>query len=979
MPHAAPQPAPRAPARSASASRLLADLAAITPDVRRGFLASLARDELEQVLLAADLEMGTPYGLWADDPAGFTEDVLGDAMWSVPRRIMQAVATSKRVAVPSCYGSSKTHSASRLVLWRAFTAPVKPTLIVTLAPKWSQVHRQLWPEIRSAHSRAGLPGAVDMAQLKLTDRDGYEKVVAYGKAVQPWDENAVQGVHCFDSDTELLTDQGWKFFPDVTGDERVLTLDGDSAVWGPITKVWRHDFDGYLNLHDGVRVNFCITDNHRLLVGGRDKEYKRHGRVTSGQGEDIKRRRRAGEPAEDLAAEYGVSKWTIYDIASGRRDGSLTSATTGRRWQLIQYSDLPDSFVIRRTNTWGGGSNPDAVRFPAQPSWRFDHPHPLEFAFKDWATFLGWYVAEGWTKEHKGMVGISQSRTANPGKYAEIGALLDRMGIRYGRDAGHLRFTSGPLTEWLREHCGHSAASKRIPACIREATPEMMEAFLEAFGKGDGAAHTHPDSRRYVTSSRQLADDLHEVLCKLGRGRKLAVAKPAGSAGVMSTTGRAFTRNRPTWIINDPGVPVDSNVLKKNVQRVRYTGKVYCVSTPTQVIMVRRKGCPMWSGNSPILLLIVDEAGGIGHVIGRNLRGMLVGENTRMLAIGNPPTDEEGSWFEGLCGSQDVVTIPIPATATPNLSGEQAPRCLSCPAEMPAHSLATHLVDREWVDEAIGENGPESNYVQAKVHARFPKGGPGRAIPAAWVDGAAESPEPDPEDGGWAPLCDLGLADETEPWLVRDGAWVRLGVDVAADGGDELAITRVTGDLAQLVHVSAGPVNANAVDVAGVILAQVRRAEALRRRLGTAAKVRVKIDGIGVGWGVAGVLEAWAAEGVHDAEIVVVIVSEAPDREPESATLRPYRKRDEMWLAGRALLQPSRAAPDGRLRLRVPARMLAQLRGPQMSTSTSGHTVIEAKKRMKKRGLRSPDEAESLLLAVYEPARKRRKQAKLIT
>lgn len=575
---AAPQAASRPAVRSAAAGRLLADLMGVAPDVRRGFLAGLARDEIEQVLLAADAELGTPYGLWADDPVGFTEDVLGETAWSVPKKIMRTIATDKRVAVPSCFGSSKSWTAARMVLWKAFTTPVGPTQVVTLAPKWSHVHRQLWPEIRGAHARGKLPGTIDMAQLKLTQRDGLEKVVAYGKAVQPWDESAVQGIH------------------------------------------------------------------------------------------------------------------------------------------------------------------------------------------------------------------------------------------------------------------------------------------------------------------------------------------------------------------------------------------------------------------SPILLLIVDEAGGIGHTIGRNLRGMLVGENTSMLAIGNPPADEEGSWFEGLCGSHDVTTIPISAYGTPNLSGEVAPRCRTCPPEMPAHSLASHLVDQEWIDDAITENGAESNYVQAKVHARFPKGGPGRAIPAAWVDGAAESPEPDPEDGGWTRLCDLGLADEGDPWLVRDGAWVRLGVDVAADGGDELAISRVTGDLAQLLHTSAGPVNANAVDVAGVVLAQIRRAEALRQRLGTAAKVRVKIDGIGVGWGVAGILQAWAAEGMHDAEIVVVIVSEAPDREPESATLRPYRKRDEMWLAGRALLQPVRSHPDGRLRLRVPGRTLAQLRGPQMSTSTSGHTVIEPKKKMKARGLKSPDQAESVLLAVYEPvARKRRKPARLIT
>ncbi|HEY1668554.1 MAG TPA: hypothetical protein VGG54_22915 [Trebonia sp.] len=577
MPVQAPPATAREGVKSTAAARLLADLMGVGPDVRREFIRGLSLAELHQVLIAADREMGTPYGLWEDDPVGFIEDVLDESLWSVPKQIMRAVAREKRVAVPSCFGSSKSHSAARLALWRAFTSPVGPTLIVTLAPKWSHVHRQLWPEIRRAHAKAQLPGVVDMAQLKIPSRTGVDTVVAYGKAVQPWDEAAVQGIH--------------------------------------------------------------------------------------------------------------------------------------------------------------------AAR----------------------------------------------------------------------------------------------------------------------------------------------------------------------------------------------------------------------------------------------LLLIVDEAGGIGHVIGRNLRGMLVGEGTGMLAIGNPPTDDESGWFEGLCANPEVTTIPISAYATPNLSGEVAPRCKSCPPEMPPHSLATHLVDQAWVSEAIADNGADSNFVTAKVHARFPQGGPDRCIPSAWIEGACDSPEPDVEPGKSARLCDLGLPDETEPWVVAMGAWVRLGVDVAADGGDSFAISRVTGDLVQRTHVSAGPANANAVDVAGVVLREIRRAENLRRRLGTVARVRVKIDGIGVGWGVCGVLTAWASEGLHDAEIVPVIVSEGTDLPPDSATLRPYRKRDEMWLAGRALMQPSQAAPDGLIRLRCGGKVAAQLRGPSMSTNMTGYTVIESKKSMKARGLRSPDEAESALLGLYEPGAKKRKTAKLIS
>lgn len=562
--------------RSREAARLYADLMAVSPEVRRVFLRGLDLEDKRQVIAVAARESGTPYGLWSDDPCGFVEDVLGETVWSLPRRILGSIPDNKRVAVPSCFGSSKTWSAARAALWFALTRPVGTALVVTIAPQWRQVNRQMWPEIRNAHSRAGLMGTVDATQMKLPDAAGHATVAAYGLAAPPWNETAVQGIH------------------------------------------------------------------------------------------------------------------------------------------------------------------------------------------------------------------------------------------------------------------------------------------------------------------------------------------------------------------------------KAN------------------------------------LLLIVDEAGGIGHVIGRNLRAMLTGEGTRMLAIGNPPTDDEASWFEGLCDADDVTTIPIRAADTPNLSGEDAPRCKSCPPEVPAHSLAAHLVDREWVEDTIREHGEDSSYVQAKVYARFPKGGPSRAIPSSWVDAARDADEPLGADS--VPLHSLGVDGEDGPWMVTRGAWVRLGVDVAADGGDEFVIARAVGDLVTIRHTSSGLANTHPMDVAGVVLAEIRRAEQLREALGTTARVRVKIDAIGIGWGVAGILTAWGAEGLHNAEIVAVVVSEDTGREPDTATLRPHRKRDEMWLALRSLLQP-RKDGVGVLRLRVDSRTLAQLRAPLLGTTSTGHTRIESKVSLKKRGLSSPDRGEAVLMAVYEPApsKARKKKAKLVT
>lgn len=569
--------------KSPEATRLFSDLMAVHPEVRREVYRGSSQREVEQLLHISRLETGTPYGLWRDDCVGFVDDVLGESLWSKSREILDALSGHKRVAVPSCYASSKTFSAARAALWFSSVHPPGTAKVVTIAPIWRQVLRQMWPEIRAAHARAGLPGTVDHAQMKMTADSGVETVVAYGISAPPNAEATVQGIH------------------------------------------------------------------------------------------------------------------------------------------------------------------------------------------------------------------------------------------------------------------------------------------------------------------------------------------------------------------------------------------------------------------AAALLLVVDEAGGIGRVIGRNLRAALTGKGSKMLAIGNPPTDDEGSWFESLCSSDDVKTIPISAYATPNLSGEAAPVCLTCPPGVPAHTMGEHLVDEEWVREAVAENGEESPYVQAKVYGRFPRGGTNRVVPASWVENAMDEDEPpgdDDEDGdGWVGLADLGLADERDGWAVRRGAWVRLGVDVAADGGDELVIARAVGTLATVEEATSGPALTNSVDVAGIILRHILKAERLREALGTVAPVRVKIDVIGLGWGVFGVLQAWASEGMHGAEIVAVDVRERVDdaRRDDKATLRPNLKRDELWLAGREVLRPG---PDGtsRVRLRVDRRTQAQLSGPMLGSTALGMTKVESKDSMRRRGLTSPDRAEGLLLAWYEPGkpRTRKKTARLV-
>jgi hypothetical protein len=341
--------------------------------------------------------------------------------------------------------------------------------------------------------------------------------------------------------------------------------------------------------------------------------------------------------------------------------------------------------------------------------------------------------------------------------------------------------------------------------------------------------------------------------------------------------------------------------------------------------------------HAPNLLIVVDEAGGIGEVVGQALEALMTGGNTRLLLLGNPPTDQEDSWFERCYESPLFNQITISAYDTPNFTGEAVGVCKTCPPQVPQHLITKHLVDQRWVDDVIAEFGDDSPFVEARVWARFPRTTANKVIPFGWCERALNNEEP------------------------ITGVHIRLGIDIASDGGDEFVIARADGFTADIVHRSSGKANENAVDVAEVCLRHIREAEDLHIQRELTEPVKVKIDTIGVGWGVVSLLQKWGQEGKHRSRIVPVNVAERA-KDPEK-----FRNiRAELWWNGRALLQPDN---DGRqdVRLNTERKVMSQLAGPTFKSDSAGRIQIETKAEMKRRGVTSPDQAEAVLLALYDP------------
>jgi hypothetical protein len=180
-------------------------------------------------------------------------------------------------------------------------------------------------------------------------------------------------------------------------------------------------------------------------------------------------------------------------------------------------------------------------------------------------------------------------------------------------------------------------------------------------------------------------------------------------------------------------------------------------------------------------------------------------------------------------------------------------------------------------------------------------------------------------------------------------AWGRdepneLGVDVGA-GGDETVIYHRRGARATMLWHGQTP---DWPQATGHVVDAIR----------TTGATRVKVDVIGIGWGVVGRLEELREQGAHHCEVIGVNVGDSP-HDPS----RFVKLRDEIWwTVGRDLTRSLAWDLRG-----VDDATVGQLIAPKYGVDSAGRIKVERKEETRKRIGRSPDRADALLLAFYEP------------
>lgn len=354
---------------------------------------------------------------------------------------------------------------------------------------------------------------------------------------------------CHDDQTEVLTSTGWKLFKELTGTERLASVNPDTTelIYEIPTRLTKFPYLGYLVCAKTDTLDFKVTPDHVMVV------------------------RKWDEQARTLATTYSR-------VAAG---------------DLGWYSGLLNHVK------WNGEGK-DTYVLPGVEHKHLPQRKPKEVPMGLWMRFLGIYLAEGTMLKRDQCQGhISykvQIAGTKPREKNFIRQVLKDLGIKALELSDRFTFENRQLYEAMESLglMGVKAPQKCVPEMVFLQSAEYIQEFLLGHFMGDGCI-VAPNGRCHYTSSSQLAIDLQRLIFLSGMASRITMreARPA----MMTGTGRVIQGNYPERRIS---VRMSNLSIerKKSMFTEPYSGIVYCAEVPTyHTLVTRRNGAILISGN----------------------------------------------------------------------------------------------------------------------------------------------------------------------------------------------------------------------------------------------------------------------------------------------------------------------------------------------------------------------------------------------
>lgn len=398
--------------------------------------------------------------------------------------------------------------------------------------------------------------------LSVLEREvrNYQKFIIENRAVGETDHPD----SCVPTGSEIFTRDGWKKIEDILQGDIVATLNVNTneIEFQRVLKKIDEPYEGKMyTFMNAKSFNMTVTPRHRVLMWNRQ------------------------DKPVFMTADEMYDAWSNHDSA-------------------LSHSSL------KRSGNWVG-----------------ETPEKISVADKVvdsklWAAFLGIYLAEGHSSgvyAHVRQRSHTIAITQNKGDVADrIQALMDQLPWQYTiNESGEKR-----LDFIIKDVALHAellplggSRQKYVPLYAKNWSPELLNVMLEWMLLGDGRHRYGYKGTtiipEYCTTSEKLADDVYEIMLKVGHGATIHKYQPVDrSAPDHAETGRMILseNSAPMHIVYQHAsrsMSLDRRFMQAKVEN--YSGKIHCVVTKNQTWLMRQNGNTCWTGNSVINLKNVSH------------------------------------------------------------------------------------------------------------------------------------------------------------------------------------------------------------------------------------------------------------------------------------------------------------------------------------------------------------------------------------
>lgn len=354
--------------------------------------------------------------------------------------------------------------------------------------------------------------------------------------------------HCYDKDTEVLTDEGWKYFKDLTGKEQCLTfnIEEENVEWSKINNVISYYYEGNMHLYEHDSFSLMVTPQHKQVVANRAQ----------------------------INNNFYYKKELKEDYLLPNRNRFFKTIPNYKGIDIDKITICGYTF--------------DTMAFCA---------------------FMGYWLSEGsitYKENIKSELVIPQFKSEEYFndilKYSKI-CFPDVKGG--GKNAVYI-YINKELGKWFKQF--GKSYEKYIPKEIKDLDKKYIEIFLEKYINGDGSREKYNKifnnynfkgiEESISTSSYKMASDLSELILKTGKSLRFHIQDNRNKISCKKD-GSPIKTKHLTYIIAIN--KSQFSICKRRI--VNYKDYVYCVEVEkNHTLFVKRKGNITISGNCYCIL-----------------------------------------------------------------------------------------------------------------------------------------------------------------------------------------------------------------------------------------------------------------------------------------------------------------------------------------------------------------------------------------